>query len=227
MQKTEGDYGMNKIKVLVADDQAILVEGLCTLLALEDDIKVVGMAENGQEVLSILESNAVDVILMDIRMPIMNGVECTRIICKKYLNTKVLILTTFDDDEYIKQAMNNGASGYMLKDLTAEKLSSAIRNVYYGNTVMHQKITQRLVSDISKKRSTVDRIKTKNGELLTYRETEILKLLAQGLTNTEIANKLFLSEGTVKNYITLLYDKLDIKGRTKLMTYAIKCEVLD
>lgn len=227
MQKTEGDYGMNKIKVLVADDQAILVEGLCTLLALEDDIKVVGMAENGQEVLSILESNAVDVILMDIRMPIMNGVECTRIICKKYLNTKVLILTTFDDDEYIKQAMNNGASGYMLKDLTAEKLSSAIRNVYYGNTVMHQKITQRLVSDISKKRSTVDRIKTKNGELLTYRETEILKLLAQGLTNTEIANKLFLSEGTVKNYITLLYDKLDIKGRTKLMTYAIKCGVLD
>ena len=227
MQKTEGDYGMNKIKVLVADDQAILVEGLCTLLALEDDIKVVGMAENGQEVLSILKSNAVDVILMDIRMPIMNGVECTRIICKKYLNTKVLILTTFDDDEYIKQAMNNGASGYMLKDLTAEKLSSAIRNVYYGNTVMHQKITQRLVSDISKKRSTVDRIKTKNGELLTYRETEILKLLAQGLTNTEIANKLFLSEGTVKNYITLLYDKLDIKGRTKLMTYAIKCGVLD
>lgn len=218
---------MSKIKVLVADDQAILAEGLCTLLALEDDIEVIDKVENGQEVLNILENNIVDVILMDIRMPVMNGVECTKIVCEKYPNTKVLILTTFDDNEYIKQALNNGASGYMLKDLTADKLSAAIRNVYHGNTVMHQKITQKIISGISKESSTTNKIRTTNGEVLTTRETEILKLLAQGLTNSEIANKLFLSEGTVKNYITLLYDKLDIKGRTKLMSYAIKCGLLD
>lgn len=218
---------MTKIKVLIADDQAILAEGLSTLLALEDDMEIIDKVENGQEVLNILENKTVDIILMDIRMPVMNGVECTKIVCNEYPQTKVLILTTYDDDEYIKQAIKNGASGYMLKDLTAEKLSVAIRDVYHGNTVMHQKITQKIILGISKESSTKDRLKTKNGEVLTSRETEILKLLAQGLTNKEIANRLFLSEGTVKNYITLLYDKLDIKGRTKLMTYAIKCGLID
>jgi DNA-binding NarL/FixJ family response regulator len=218
---------MCKIKVLVADDQAILAEGLCTLLSLEDDIEVVGKVENGQEVLSILENNIVDVILMDIRMPVMNGIECTKIVCEKYPDTKILILTTFDDYEYIKQAINNGASGYMLKDLTSEKLSLAIRNVYHGNTVMHQKISKKILSGIPKESFEINEIITNSGEVLTPREKEILKLLAQGLTNSEIANKLFLSEGTVKNYITLLYDKLEIKGRTKLMTYAIKCGLLD
>jgi len=193
---------MCKIKVLVADNQAILAEGLCTLLSLEDDIEVVGKVENGQEVLSILENNIVDVILMDIRMPVMNGIECTKIVCEKYPDTKILILTTFDDYEYIKQAINNGASGYMLKDLTSEKLSLAIRNVYHGNTVMHQKISKKILSGIPKESFEINEIITNSGEVLTPREKEILKLLAQGLTNSEIANKLFLSEGTVKNYIT-------------------------
>ena len=137
---------MKKIKVLVADDQSILAEGLCTLLNMEEDIQVEGVAQNGIEVLNFLENgHDVDIILMDIRMPLMNGVDCTRKVTKTYPKVKVLILTTFDDDDYILDALNNGAVGYMLKDLTAEKLSSAIRNVYQGNTVMHQKITQKII----------------------------------------------------------------------------------
>jgi len=216
---------MDKIKILIADDQAIVAEGLSALLSVADDFEVVKIVENGREVLKALKENKIDVILMDIRMPIMNGVECTEHVKNQYPNTKVLILTTFDDDEYIRKAMNNGAVGYMLKDLTAPKLSAAIRNVYFGNTVMHQDITKKIISGITdeKKQS----IRTENGEVLTRREREVLGLIAKGFTNREIADELFLSIGTVKNYNTLIYDKLGIKGRTKLMAYAIDSGFLD
>ncbi len=216
---------MDKIKILIADDQAIVAEGLSALLSVADDFEVVKIVENGREVLKALKDNKIDVILMDIRMPIMNGVECTEHVKNQYPNTKVLILTTFDDDEYIRKAMNNGAVGYMLKDLTAPKLSAAIRNVYFGNTVMHQDITKKIISGITdeKKQS----IRTENGEVLTRREREVLGLIAKGFTNREIADELFLSIGTVKNYNTLIYDKLGIKGRTKLMAYAIDSGFLD
>lgn len=217
---------MDKIKVLVADDQKILSQGLCTLLSFEEDIDVVGSAENGQEVLNILEEKALDVILMDIRMPVMNGVECTKIVSEKYPEIKILILTTYDDDEYIEKVIKNGASGYMLKDLTAERLSAAVRDVYQGNTVMHQEITKKIISGISNSSSKPEKIKLDNCENLSSRELSILKLLAKGLTNSEIALKLFLSEGTVKNYITNLYDKTSIKGRTKLMNFAIESGIL-
>jgi len=216
---------MDKIKILIADDQAIVAEGLSALLSVVDDFEVVKIVENGREVLESLKENKIDIILMDIRMPIMNGVECTAHVKNQYPDTKVLILTTFDDDEYIRKAMNNGAIGYMLKDLTAPKLYAAIRNVYFGNTVMHQDITKKIISGITdeKKQS----IRTENGEVLTRREREVLGLIAKGFTNREIADKLFLSIGTVKNYITLIYDKLGIKGRTKLMAYAIDSGFLD
>jgi len=218
---------MDKIKVLIADDQAIVAEGLGALLSVVDDFEVVRIVENGREVLDALKEIEVDVILMDIRMPVMNGVECTGYVVKDYPDVKVLILTTFDDDEYIRKALNNGATGYMLKDLSADKLSAAIRNVYYGNTVMHQKITQKIVSGLTEKKDTKQSLRTANGEVLTPREKEVLKLIAKGHTNGEIADELFLSTGTVKNYITLIYDKLDIKGRTKLMTYAIDVGLLN
>lgn len=218
---------MDKIKVLIADDQSIVAEGISALLSMVDDFEVVKVVENGTEVLDALKVFEVDVVLMDIRMPIMNGVECTSHVSNDYPNTKVLILTTFDDDEYIRQAIKNGAVGYLLKDLSAEKLSAAIRNVYYGNTVMHQEITKKLVSGMTEKKELPHIIRTAGGEVLTPRENEVLKLLAKGLTNGEIACELFLSSGTVKNYITLLYDKLGIKGRTKLMTYAIDLGLLD
>lgn len=218
---------MDKIKILIADDQTIIAEGLSALLSLVEDFEIIKIVENGKEVLDVLKEFEVDVILMDIRMPVMNGVECTGHVAKEYPDTKVLILTTFDDDEYIRKAMNNGAIGYMLKDLSAEKLSAAIRNVYHGNTVMHQDITKKIMSGMTEKKDKKQLLRTTSGEILTPREKEVLKLIAKGLTNGEIADELFLSTGTVKNYITLLYDKLGIKGRTKLMTYAIDSGLLD
>ncbi len=220
---------MKKIKVLVADDQLILAEGLSMLLNAEDDIEVVGCVSNGIEVLNYLEINQIQVVLMDIRMPVMNGVECTRLVSERFPDVKVLILTTFDDEEYIKEALNYGAAGYMLKDLTAENLSSAVRNVHQGNTVMHKKVTAKLVGNIVQKPSeeTVIQILDCSGQALLPRELEVLQYLAKGYRNNEIAEKLYLSEGTVKNYISLLYDKLEIKGRTKLMKYAIDHGILD
>lgn len=221
---------MNVIKVIVADDQLILAEGLCTLLNLEDDIEVVSLAANGLEVLAYLEENSsVDVILMDIRMPKMTGVECTKRISRLYPKIKVLILTTFDDDDYIHDALSSGAVGYMLKDLTAEKLTSAIRNVYYGNTVMHQKITEKILKGMNQTqiKSDVYHIKDLNGHILLEREEDVLYLIAKGYRNSEIASELYLSEGTVKNYISVLYEKFGIKGRTKLMTYALEHGILN
>lgn len=220
---------MKKIRVLVADDQVILAEGLSMLLNTEEDIEAIGCVSNGVEVLNYLKNHTIDVVLMDIRMPVMNGVECTRVISEKYPEVKVLILTTFDDEQYIKEALNNGAAGYMLKDLTAENLSSAVRNVHQGNTVMHKKITAKLVGSIGQKSNneTVIPILDCSGQSLLPRELEVLQYLAMGYRNNEIAEQLFLSEGTVKNYISLLYDKLGIKGRTKLMKYAIDHGVLD
>ena len=212
---------MNKIRVLIADDQAIVAQGLGALLSVEDDMEVVKIVDNGQKVLEELEKQPVDVILMDIRMPVMNGVECAGHVTEKFPDTKVLILTTFDDDEYISKAIGNGASGYMLKDLTAEKLTAAVRNVHIGNSVMDHLITKKIVGNTGVIREKRKSIRTENGEVLTTREMDILKLVARGLNNTEIADALCLSLGTVKNYITALYDKLGIKGRPKLMSFAI------
>ncbi len=146
-------------------------------------------------------------------MPKMTGVECTKRISQRYPDIKVLILTTFDDDDYILEALNNGAVGYMLKDLTAEKLTFAIRNVYHGNTVMHQRITEKIVKGMNNMmpKSEEYHIRDLNGHILLEREEEVLYLLAKGYRNSEIAQELYLSEGTVKNYISVLYENLQLK----------------
>ena len=212
---------MRKIRVIIADDQAIVAEGLGALLSVEEDIEVLKIVENGQKVLDELESQSADVILMDIRMPVMNGVECTWEVTQRYPDTKVLILTTFDDDDYISKAMRNGASGYMLKDLTSEKLTAVIRNVHIGNMVMHHLITQKILNGMNESKEYSSPFRTGDGEVLTSREMDVLQLVARGLTNLEISEELYLSLGTVKNYITTLYDKLGITGRTKLMNFAL------
>lgn len=221
------------IRVLVADDQQILREGISTLLNLEADIQVVGQVKNGVEVLNFLqEKPAPDVILMDIRMPEMNGVECTQQVSLLYPAVHVLILTTFDDDQFISQALLNGADGYLLKDLSTEKLTSAIRNVHAGNTVMDQTVSNRIAKQITSKAMNRQdqpsrRIQDIQGYQLHEREEQVLRLLAMGYKNSEIAVELFLSEGTVKNYISTLYEKFGIKGRTKLMRVAIEKGILE
>jgi DNA-binding NarL/FixJ family response regulator len=221
---------------MITDDQRLMREGLKTILDLEDDLTVVQLCENGKDTLEKLPSVRPDVILMDIRMPVMDGVECTRIIKQQYPEVKILILTTFDDDEFIIDALKNGAVGYILKDLSSEKLVSSIRDAYKGNSIMQPEIAAKVISHISESINYSD-FKSMNKDSqeisiiskevntklkLTNREREILNLVGEGMSNTEIAKKLYISVGTVKNYISNLYSKLEVEDRSKLTLYAIK-----
>jgi len=237
-----------KIKVMITDDQRLMREGLKMLLDLEEDVTVVALAENGRDALEKIPIVHPHVILMDIRMPVMDGVECTRIIKEQYPEVKVLILTTFDDDEFIIEALNNGAVGYILKDLSSDKLVETIRDAYKGNSVMQPEIAAKVISHIIKasKNTTLNYIqespshkdgsatvktiisKEKNTKSeLTEREKEVLQLVGEGMSNTEIAKKLYISVGTVKNYISNLYSKLEVEDRSKLVLYAINMDSED
>lgn len=209
---------------MIVDDQRLMREGLKTILDLEEDLTVVQLGDNGKDALDKISKAEPDVVLMDIRMPIMDGVECTRIIKEKYPNIKVLILTTFDDDELIMDALKNGAVGYILKDLSSEKLVVAIKDAYNGNFIMQPEIAAKVISRITGKVKEVEELNDKLD--ITDREKDVLKLVGEGMTNKEIAKKLFISEGTVKNYISNLYSKLGIDDRSKLTIYAIKNEYI-
>lgn len=217
---------MLKIKVMIVDDQRLMREGLKTILDLEQDLSVVELAENGGDALEKIVDAQPDVVLMDIRMPIMNGVEATKIIKEKYPGIKVLILTTFDDDEFIIEALKNGAVGYILKDLSSEKLVGAIRDAYNGSSIMQPEIAAKVISHIT---GTVkEQVQDNASKMLhvkaelTEREKDVLKLVGKGMSNTEIAKSLYISEGTVKNYISNLYSKLELDDRSKLTLYAVK-----
>lgn len=215
-----------KIKVMITDDQRLMREGLKTILDLEDDLTVVQLADNGRDALDKIAQARPDVVLMDIRMPVMDGVECTRIIKQQYPGVKVLILTTFDDDEFIIEALKSGAAGYILKDLPSEKLVDAIRDVYEGSSIMQPEIAAKVISHIT---STVKAPVSNStpselmqAEELTDREKDVLQLVGKGMSNKEIARKLYISEGTVKNYISSLYSKLELNDRSKLTLYAVE-----
>ena len=208
------------IKVLVVDDQNLIREGLRMMLGLYDNIFLVGEATNGKEALQVLEQSQVDLVLMDIRMPIMDGVEATKRIKEKYPNTKVLILTTFKEDEYIFEGLKNGADGYILKDISSEELVKAIETVYKGNVLLQPEIAKKIlgaIKKISPKKEKEDIRKN-----LTKREYEIALLVGEGKTNKEISEILYISEGTVKNHLTNILDKLDLKDRTQLALYISK-----
>jgi len=208
------------IKVLVVDDQNLIREGLRMMLGLYDNIFLVGEATNGKEALQVLEQSQVDLVLMDIRMPIMDGVEATKRIKEKYPNTKVLILTTFKEDEYIFEGLKNGADGYILKDISSEELVKAIETVYKGNVLLQPEIAKKIlgaIKEISPKKEKEDIRKN-----LTKREYEIALLVGEGKTNKEISEILYISEGTVKNHLTNILDKLDLKDRTQLALYISK-----
>jgi DNA-binding NarL/FixJ family response regulator len=215
-----------KIKVMIADDQRLMREGLKTILELEQDLTVVQLAENGRDALNKIEDAEPDVMLMDIRMPVMDGVECTGLIKQQYPHIKVVILTTFDDDEFIIEALKNGAVGYLLKDLSSEKLVGAIRDAYNGNSIMQPEIAAKVIAHIT---GTVkeavhnnEALELKNTEELTSREKDVLQLVGKGMSNTEISKMLYISEGTVKNYISNLYAKLEVNDRSKLTLFAIE-----
>jgi len=207
---------MSKIRVLIVDDQPVVRDGLKMILSLDSEIEVVATASNGKQAVDLCDRN-VDIVLLDIRMPLMDGVQTTKLIKKTYPQVKIIILTTFSDDQYIFEALKNGASSYLLKDVESEEIINTIKTIYSGGNVLHNNIAAKLVSKITKSQNESDFIQD-----LTSRELEIAKLVAEGLSNKEIAQRVFIAEGTVKNHITNILSKLGLNHRTQLALYVIE-----
>lgn len=225
--KTEGPSGMSKLKIFLADDQSLVRSGFRMLIDAEDDMQVVGEATNGMGALSALSNEPADVVLMDIRMPEMDGVEATRRIVEAGLPTKVLVLTTFDLDEYVFAALKAGASGFMLKDARPDDLLSAIRSVADGEAVVAPSATRRLLEQVVSKLPEDPGKTDERLEVLTDREREVLVEIAKGATNSEIASTLFMAEGTVKTHVGRLLSKLDARDRVGLVLIAFETGLVD
>jgi DNA-binding NarL/FixJ family response regulator len=207
------------IRVLICDDQALVRAGFRAILEAQPDVEVVGEAENGAEVVELAKRRAPDVILMDIRMPVLDGVEATRRLVAGGSPARILVLTTFDVDEYVHAAVRAGASGFLLKDVTPAKLLEAIRIVAAGDALLAPSVTRRLLERFASTLPQRDRSSEALASL-TARETEVLRLLAGGLSNAEIAASLVLSEATVKTHISSLLRKLGLRDRVQAVILA-------
>lgn len=207
------------IRLLLVDDQELVCQGLRAMLNLESDLEVIGVANNGQVAIQRVEALQPDVVLMDIRMPIMDGREATRIICQRFPNTKVLVVSTFDEDDYITHAIKAGARGYLLKDMPVEELAQAIRLVYRGYTQMGPGLMEKMLDGMV---NTENEAETEQPEFaeLTPREVEVLNLIGTGCTNREIAQQLYIAEGTVKSHVTHILNRLNLKNRSQIAIYA-------
>lgn len=203
------------LRVLLVDDQRLMREGLRTLLELEPDIVVVSEAENGAAALNAYAEHQPDVILMDIRMPVLDGVEATRQLCQQWPHARVLILTTFDDDAYLFEGLRAGAMGYLLKDVSGQELAHAVRTVAAGSALLGPSVARKVLGELGRTMPQVRPQPDALMEPLSDREREILQLLAQGLSNPEIAAQLYLAEGTVKNYVTNILQKTGARDRTQ------------
>ena len=203
------------IRVLLVDDQSLIRQGLKALLELDPDLQVLGEAENGQTAIALVETLQPDVVLMDIRMPVMDGVAATREIVERFANTKVLVLTTFDDDEYVAQALRYGAMGYLLKDTPSEELAAAIRSVHKGYTQLGPGLVEKIMARVPPAAPVPPASPPPSWNDLTPREQEVLKLIAKGASNREIAQFLYISEGTVKNHVTNILNRLNLRDRTQ------------
>lgn len=212
------------IKLMIADDQELIRESLKIVLNMNMDMKVIAVAENGNEVMRLLKSYQVDVILMDVRMPELDGVQCTNRIKDKYPNIKIIILTTFDDDEYVYNALKYGASGYLLKGVSVPELSASIRSVVGGGAMINSNIVTKVVKLFSKMAQNNFAIKVEAGaaEELTRTERKVVVQVGRGLSNKEIAKRLSLSEGTVRNNLSTVLSKLNLRDRTQLAIWAVQ-----
>lgn len=207
------------MRVIICDDQAIVRDGLELLLKLEQDIDVVGLAQDGAEAVDLVAKNHPDLVLMDLKMPGVNGVQATRRICALYPQTRVLVLTTFEDDEWVFDAIRAGASGYLLKDTPREKVIEAIRGTVMGKTYVDPAVAGKLLDQVSSKQEKPATLITNK---LTGREVDVLRLIARGLSNAEIAEQLHLSEGTIRNHVSTIFSKLDVSDRTQAAILAIQ-----
>jgi DNA-binding NarL/FixJ family response regulator len=209
------------IRVLIADDQALVREGFSVLLNAQPDIEVVGAAADGQDALAKVAELRPDVVLMDIRMPVLNGLQATRLIARDpgASETKVLVLTTFDLDEYVYEALRAGASGFLLKDSSGRALADAIRVVAAGDALLAPSVTRRLITEFARLGAPRGPSRKRIAEL-TERETEVLARIAHGLSNAEIAAHLVIAEQTVKTHVSRILVKLDLRDRTQAAVFA-------
>jgi DNA-binding NarL/FixJ family response regulator len=203
------------IKVLIVDDQELIRASLSIVLGGESDFEIIGVAEHGQRAIELTKKYSPDVVLMDIHMPLINGVEATAHIKKEFPQVKVMILTTFEELEYVRDALAAGAEGYLLKAIHPKDLAAGIRLVHHGGTLITQEIAKQLITQWINPVEPVKEVRKNNNFRLTEREVEVLEELSNGSTNREIARKLYLTEGTVKNYISNIYSKLEVTGRQK------------
>jgi DNA-binding NarL/FixJ family response regulator len=204
---------MTPIRVLLVDDQALFREGLRTLLSVHADLDVAGEAGNGQEALERAAALQPDVVLMDVQMPVLDGVAATRRLRAALPACRVILLTTFDDDEYVFEGLRAGAVGYLLKDAPSARLVDAIRAAARGESFLQPSIAAKVVAEYTRLAGSAPAASSGLAEVLTERELEILRLLAGGASNKEIAAQLFLAEGTVKNHVTNILGKLGVTGR--------------
>ena len=204
----------DRIRILIAEDHAIVRDGLTSVLDFEPDMSVVGHAKNGHEAVARFRELAPDVVLMDLAMPEMDGVAAIRAICSEFPEARILVLTTYDGDENVFRALENGAKGYLLKDCSTPDLLAAIRKVHAGSTHVSERAALRLAE------------RAIAGAALSPREIEVLKLIASGKSNKEIATQLFVSEGTVKTHVLNIHHKLGVDDRTQAVVVAIKRGIL-
>lgn len=212
------------IKILIADDQELIRQSLQIILNSEKEFEVTDAVANGLEVIRSIRKEKPDVILMDIRMPEMDGVICTQIIKENYPDIKIIILTTFDDDEYVFNALKFGASGYLLKGITMKELTEAIRKVYQGTAMINEDIASKVVRLFSRMAQSNITIQVNEQQSASLKNTEwqIIVQVGSGLSNKEIATKLNLSEGTVRNSLSTILSKLDLRDRTQLAIWAVQ-----
>ena len=212
------------IRVLVCDDQAVVCDGLEMILNADPEIEVVGIAYDGAEALEMIPLSKPDVVLMDLKMPGMNGIQATRLISQKYPSVKVLVLTTFGDDEWLFDAIRSGAASYLLKGTPRADLVKAVKGTALGETHVDPVVAGKLFSQLAQSDSQTDSTVAQD---LSERELEVLKLLATGLTNAEIAERLYLTRGTVRNYVSAILAKLDVEDRTQAALIAVRHGLVD
>lgn len=215
------------IKIMIADDQELIRESLKIILSSNEDFKVTALVANGNEVLEAIKKEVPDIILMDVRMPEMDGVKCTQIVKKLHPLIHIIVLTTFDDDEYIYNALKYGASGYLLKGVALDELTNAIYTVLDGGTIVHPKVATKAFKLFTEKADHAypkeETIKSNgNPNMLSKTEWKVIDKVSQGLSNKEIAAELFFSEGTVRNYLSVILDKLQLRDRTQLAIWYIQ-----
>lgn len=227
MSEDEDDVSTDRIRVMICDDHALFRRGLIMVLEAEDDIEVVGEAEDGRDAVERVADIVPDVVLMDVRMPEIDGIEATRLISDQAPSAKILMLTVSDEESDLYEAIKAGATGYLLKEISIEEVASAVRAVVSGQSLISPSMASKLLTEFTNLAKRADERTSVPTPRLTERELEVLRLVAQGMSNREIAGELYISENTVKNHVRNILEKLHLHTRMEAVMYAVREKLLD